>query len=152
MFGSAPSVDMAAVSSGERVGDVNLIFCSVTFEKGLIAGRFAKLDTGSIDNLDNSATPVIAGVVLRDIANPIEDLSTFNTDNAVKIEYMRQGLCTVEVVTGDTPAFGGTVYAHNDVASATDYGKATTTSTNNVAVDAEFIEEIATNVWLIRLK
>ena len=151
-FPTGALINAQNVSSGERIGDVNIILSSTTFENGLIVGRFAKLDTGSIDNLDNSATPVIAGVVLRDAANPLEDGATIDTDNATKVDYIRQGLVLVDVVTGDTPAFGGTVYAHNDAASATDYGKATTTSLNNVEVDAEFIEEYDTDVWLVRLK
>ena len=41
------------------------------FEDGLIEGRFCKYDTGSIDNLDSSDTPVIAGIARRKITGEI---------------------------------------------------------------------------------
>lgn len=123
-----------------------------TFESGLIIGRFAKLDTGSIDNLDSSATPVIAGVVKREARYPMENGATVTTEagSPTGISYVRNGYVAVEVKTGDTPAVFGPVYADN--VGATDYGKATVTATSNVDVGAEFIKEIKTNVWLIRIK
>lgn len=123
-----------------------------TFESGLIIGRFAKLDTGSIDNMDSSATPVIAGVVKREARYPIEAGGTVTTaaGSPSAISYVRNGYVAVEVKTGDTPAVFGTVYADN--VGATDYGKATVTALNNIDVGAEFIKEIKTNVWLIRIK
>lgn len=120
------------------------------YENGLAIGRFAKLDTGSIDNLDNSATPKIAGVVLYSPVNAIENGNTYtNTgDNKVnQIEVCSFGLITVEVVNGVTPAKFDPVYAYNDVASATDYGKATTVATNNVLVNGYFNKEVKPNVW-----
>lgn len=121
-----------------------------TFEDGLKIGRFAKLDAGSLDNLDNSATPVIAGVVMRDTNNAIQSGETYTTqgDGAFfEVDAISWGLVTVEVVDGDTPAKFGAVYACNDSATPADYGKATTTSTNNVEVSGYFNREIKTNVW-----
>jgi len=125
-----------------------------TFESGLVAGRFCKLDTGSFDNVDGSATPTIAGVVMRVPENPIEDDDTY-TDGlgrANTLSVVRNGYVTVTVKTGDTPAMFGTVYVDNT--GAADYGKATTTAGGNVDVGAEFIEAVegSTDVWWIRIR
>lgn len=121
-----------------------------TFEDGLVVGRFAKFDTGSLDNLDGSATPVIGGIVLRNTNNDILQGNTFTTtgDGAVnEVDGITWGLVTVDVVDGDTPAKFGTVYAVNAAGSGADFGKATTTSTDNVEVAGYFNREIKTNVW-----
>ena len=41
------------------------------FQDGLVEGRFAKFDSGSIDKLDGSATPDIAGVAKRKVTGEI---------------------------------------------------------------------------------
>lgn len=142
--------DPSRVGAGER-WDPNsaLVLTATTFEDGLVVGRFAKLDTGSIDNMDGSATPVIAGVVLRNVASPVEDGQTVDGDLYDQVEYQREGLVTVELKDGETPAQFGTVYASN--AGDADDGTATATDTD-IATGAEFVQEVATNVWLIRLK
>jgi hypothetical protein len=61
---------------------------------------------------------------------------------------MRQGLVTVGIKEGETPAKFGTVYASN--AGDANDGLATATNTD-IEVSGEFIEEITDNVWLIRL-
>lgn len=123
-----------------------------TFEDGLIVGRFAKLDSGSLDNLDNSSTPVIAGVVEYDPANAIENGTTFTPtgEGAIhQVNAISYGMVTVDVVSGDTPAKFGAVYAVNASGSGADFGKATTTSTDNVQVAGYFNREIKTGVWEI---
>ena len=144
-----PSLDGANTPSGQTQ-DIfaKLILSTDKFEDGLQIGRFAKLDTGSIDNLDASTTPVIAGVVLRCVTNAIEDGSTYNADNTTMIEYQRAGVVTVEVKAGQTPAVFGAVTAHN-VADA-DAGKAL--ATGGVATGAEFLFQVTPTVWAIRLK
>lgn len=151
-FSTGYLADPVKVGAGERFDPKSdIVLSSSTFEDDLVVGRFAKLDTGSIDNIDASATPVIAGVVLRKGSNPIEDASTIDSDLFSQIEYIRTGLVTVDVVNGDTPAQFGDVFIHN-VADA-DAGKATTTDdANTEPSNAEFIQEIKTNVWLVRLK
>lgn len=144
--------DPKAIGSGEQKGLYNTILSAPAFEDNLVIGRFAKWDNDQLENMDNSATPVIAGVVMRSSTRAVEDDGLIDSEYYQKADYMREGLVTVDVVDGDTPAKFGVVYAHNDVAVPADYGKATTTSTNNVATTAEWIEEIDTNVWLIRLK
>lgn len=138
--------DIGAVGAGERVGDLHTILSAVTFEDGLKVGRFAKLASGSIDNLDGSATPVLAGVVLRNVANAEENGGTVDASLYHQIEYVRQGLVTVEVKTGETPTRFGKVHVSN--AGDANDGMATATNTDIVA-NAEFIEEVRTGVWLI---
>ncbi len=141
--------DPERVGSGERYGSTNITLASTTFEDGLVIGRFAKLDSGSIDNMDGSATPTIAGVVLRSAARAVEDDDVVDASLYGQVEYMRQGLVTVSVKDGETPAQFGTVYASN--AGDADDGLATATDTD-IEVDAEFIKEVKSGVWLVRLK
>lgn len=142
--------DIQVVGAGEQQGLANTILSFETFEDGLTVGRFAKLDTGSIDNLDASATPVIAGIVLRDVAGALEAGSTLETDINSHVELGRSGLFTVDVKTGDTPVAFGSVFAHN-VADA-DIGKASTADdANTEPTGAEFIQAITATVWLVRL-
>ena len=144
-FQSGLPIDPAEVGAGERFTD-QVILTATDFEDALKVGRFAKLDTGSIDNMDGSATPVIAGVVLRNVASPIESGATVDADLYTHIEYMRQGLVSIDIKTGETPDQFGRVYVSN--AGDANDGLATATNTD-VAVNAEFIEEIQTGVWLI---
>ncbi len=145
-FESAGQSDPSQVGGGERFGNNNTILSHSTFEDDLIIGRFAKLDAGSIDNFDGSATPVVAGVVLRNVTNPIEDGSTIDSDLFDKIDFIRLGLVTVDVKTGETPTMLDRVFISND-GDAND-GLATATNTD-IDANAEFIMEIKTDVWLI---
>lgn len=120
------------------------------WEEGLVPGRFAKYDTGSIDLLDASATPVIAGVVRRKISSAIENATYTKLGIAPDqvAEIVNFGFVSVEIPTGVTPAKYGQVYAVN-VAGA-DIGKATTVSTSNVAVPgAVFWEPKRPGTWLV---
>jgi hypothetical protein len=145
-FGTAYLADPAAVGGGERQGSSHVIFAASVFEDNLKIGRFAKLDTGSIDNMDGSATPQIAGVVLRNIAGPVEDGALIDAQLYETIDYVRGGLVTVNVKTGETPSVLGKVYASN--AGDANDGLATATGTD-VPTNAEFIAEVQTGVWLI---
>ena len=146
-FGTPRSDDIQQLGSGERQGDNNTILSSTVFENGLMVGRFAKLDAGSIDNIDGSATPVPAGVVLRNVASPVEDGDAIDSALYGQVEYLRQGLVTIDVVTGQTPAQFGAVSISN--AGDADDGKAL--ATGGVAVNAEFIHEVQPDVWLINI-
>lgn len=141
--------DPQAVGAGEIVGTAHVILTATTFEDELQVGRFAKLDTGSLDNIDASATPTLAGVVLRNAASAVEDGDTIDSALYSEVQYMRQGLVTVDVVTGVTPVKFGPVYVENQTPA--DYGKATDVSLGNVAANAEFIHEVQTDVWVVRL-
>lgn len=147
-FGTGHLNDPQKVGAGERFGTNQLVLTALEFEDNLVVGRFAKLDAGSLDNFDGSATPVIAGLVLRNVANPVEDDGTVDADLFSQVEYLRQGLGTVRVKVGETPSTFGRVYVSN--AGDANDGMATATNTDELA-NAEFIHEVQTGVWLVFL-
>lgn len=120
------------------------------WEEGLVPGRFCKYEAGSIDLLDASATPVIAGVVRRKISSAIENATYTKLGIAPDqvAEVVNFGFVSVEIPTGVTPARFGQVYAVN--AAGADIGKATTVSAGNVVVPgAVFWEGKRPGSWLI---
>ena len=125
------------------------------FEDQLVPGKFVKLDTGRIDNMDGSATPKIVGISRRKIASALDQVNyrtaasgAIATDSCA--EVINFGFATVEVPSGVTPAKYGAVYAVNAAGSAANFGKATTVATDNVAVpDCIFWEAKADGVWLV---
>ena len=123
-----------------------------TFEDGLIQGRFCKYDTGSVDNLDGSATPTIAGVTVRDITQATE-ANTYDSTRTPAGDDVAQvcnfGFVTVDVTDAATPVKYGQVYAVN--AATADAGKATSDSGELEIPGAIFWEEKADGVWLIRV-
>lgn len=143
--------DPSRVGAGERWDPNSAVVLTATdFEDGLVVGRFAKMDSGSLDNMDGSATPVIAGVVLRNVASPVEDGETVDATLFEQWEYQREGFVTVAVKDGETaPAMFGTVYASN--AGDADDGLATSTGTD-VETTAEFIRVVKPGVWLVNIK
>lgn len=149
-FTSARTDDIRQTGSGELFGSTNIVLTSDTFEDNLVVGRFAKLDTGSVDNMDASASPVLAGVVLRKPQNAIEDASAIDSALFDEIDYVRFGIVSVDGVAAEAPDMFDDIYAVN-VAGA-DIGKATITTTNNVNANAEFLRTLDSGVWLIRLK
>lgn len=152
-FNNAVVAESAGLGSGELLPNTNGLTLSFdTFEDGLIQGRFAKYDTGSVDNLDTSATPQIAGITRRLISGEI-GISTYRTTGDVinsVAEVITTGMATVDVVSGVTPAKYGIAYAENQTAG--EYGKATTVSSGNVDSGWVFWKEVATNVWLVAKK
>ena len=149
-FTSEFTNDPTPVGGGERVGDSHIILTASTFEDGLLTGRFAKLDTGSVDNMDGSSTPVLAGVVLRHASRATEDENEISTELYANAEYARWGLVTVFAKDGETvPDRFATVYASN--AGDADDGLATSTDTD-IETTAEFIAEVQTGVWLVFIK
>jgi len=126
------------------------------FENGLVSGRFAKFDTASIDNLDGSATPVIAGIVKRKITGEISSVdqvysTTGDTQDSVA-EVINFGFATVTVTDAATPAKYGTVQVIND--GTADAGKATDAAVAAGIIsagDVTFWEQKAANVWLVRI-
>ena len=152
-FNNAVLEESVGLGSGELLPNTNgLTLAFETFEDGLVQGRFAKYDDGSVDNLDESATPQIAGITRRLIAGEI-GVSTYRTTGDIPnsaAEVITTGLATVDVVAGDTPEKYGTAYAENQTAG--EYGKATTEATGNVDSGWVFWKEVATNVWLVAKK
>jgi hypothetical protein len=147
-FNNTVEQEIVGLDAGELLeGHVNNTDSFTSFEVGLKVGRFAKYDTGSLDNLDGSATPTIAGVVKRNLTGDL-DKSVYDDEDDVA-EVANFGYVVVEVVSGDTPSKYGPVYAEN---GGVDYGKATTVSTNNTIVNgATFHKEIKENVWVVKL-
>lgn len=145
---SGVQTDIPAVGGGELNPNPMVVVCTKVFEDGLKIGRFCKLDTGSADNFDGSATPLPLGVVLRKVVNATEDGGVYDTDITEQVEILRSGMVTVEVKTGETPAFLGRVYISN--AGDANDGLATATA-SDVAVNGEFIREAKAGVWEISL-
>lgn len=145
-FTSAFSNDIDLVGSGERYGSTNISLNATVFEDGLKIGRFAKIDTGSIDNMDGSATPVLAGVVLRTVSRAVEDAGVVDKTLYDQVEYIRSGLVTVDVKTGETPSVLGRVYVSN--AGDANDGLATANAAD-VEANATFVKEVKSGVWLI---
>jgi len=143
-FGTGYLDDPQKVGAGERWGNSHLILTAREFEDGLLVGRFAQLLNGVLSNLDETAEPVLAGVVLRNPAAPVEDEGTVDADLYGQVEYVRRGPVTVRVAEGETPAQFGRVYVDNAT------GEATADDTD-VPTSAEFIEEVQDGVWLIDL-
>ena len=145
-FPDANSLDPTLTGPGEaRPGAI--VLTAPSFEDGLVAGRFAKVDAGRLDNVDGSVSPLLAGVVRRGIANATEHGGLWKTALHTQVEYVRAGLCTVEVCAGHTPSLFGRVYVKGSGAEA---GCASTTTTD-LATSAEFLKEVGTNCWLVNL-
>ena len=151
-FASGSLTDLEKIGSGEIVGDSHVILSEAAFEDGLKTGHFAKVDAGSLDNIDASTAPVIAGVVLRDVTNAVQDGDTIDSAYKSFAEFCAAGLVTVQAVAGESPEFGDAVFAYN-VADA-DAGKASVTDDGDTEpTNAIFVREIdaANDIWLVRL-
>lgn len=147
-FSTGALDDPQKAGAGERHGTNLLVLTALVFENNLVIGRFAKMLAGSLDNLDGVAAPLIAGVVMRNVANPVEDLGVIDSALYGQVEYARQGLVTVRARAGETPTLFDRIYASND-GDAND-GMATVAAAD-IETDAQFIEVIDTDVWLIHL-
>lgn len=146
--------DPAPVGPGELVGTDHQVIAFDQFENGLKEGHFAKVNSGALENVDGSSSPVIAGVVRRKIEGPIEHDNQINSDRNLHLvaESIRGGLATVQAVSGQTPSMFDTVFVSN--AGDADDGKATLTDdTSTVAGHAEFVrvEDDANDIWLVNL-
>lgn len=143
---NAPGLD-AGIEIGSKPHNIEAY---PTFEAGVVTiGRFVKYDTGSIDALDASATPKIAGVV-RNKLNRAMDETTYTADDLV-VEVVDFGHVTVEVTSAASPTKFAQVYVVN--ATGADSGKATQDSSGTLAVSgAVFWEQIKTGVWVVRLQ
>jgi hypothetical protein len=125
-----------------------------TFENGLIEGRFVKFDTESIDQLDASATPVIAGIAKRKVTGEIGTGVYSTTGDAIDsvAEVINFGFATVTVTAAATPARYDAVNVVN--AATAEAGKATDAAVAAGIIsagDVVFWELKSTNVWLVRI-
>jgi len=124
------------------------------FEDGLIEGRFCKFDTGSIDNMDGSASPVVAGIARRKITGEIGTgiYSTTGQEIDQVAEVINFGFATVAVTDDADPAKYDAVQFVN--ATGADAGKATDADVATGIVsagDVVFWEQKAAGVWLVRI-
>jgi len=121
------------------------------FEDGLVEGRFCKFDSGRIDNLDASGTPVIAGIVKRKITGEIGTgiYSTSGMEIDQVAEVINFGFATVAVMGTANPSKYDQVYTVN--AFSVDAGKATESSAATIVNGAVFWEEKKAGVWLVRV-
>ena len=123
---------------------------TANYNAPLNTGKFAIIKSGNLANMDKTATPVVAGLVLQSMVNAIENGETFvkTGEGAVyQVDVVSWGLATVAVKLGDTPVKFGAIYAVNSGVVDADLGKATTIPTGNVAVKGYFNREIKTGVW-----
>jgi hypothetical protein len=123
------------------------------FEDGLVEGRFVKYDTGSIDNMDGSASPVVAGIARRKITGEIGTGIYSTSGQAIDqvAEVINFGFATVAVTDAADPARYDAVQFVN--ATGADAGKATDADVATGIVsagDVVFWEQKATGVWLVR--
>ena len=151
-FTSHDFKEISEVDAGELNPNLSYKIDTYTanYNAPLNTGKFAIIKSGNLANMDKTATPIVAGLVLQSVTNAIESGETYDKtgDNAVyQVDVVSWGLATVAVKAGDTPAKFGVVYAVNSGAVDADLGKATTTATNNVAVKGYFNREIKTGVW-----
>lgn len=122
------------------------------FEDQLVEGRFVKYDAGSIDLLDASATPTIAGIAKRKVTGEIGPgvYSTSGLEIDQVAEVINFGFATVTVTDAANPSKYDPVYTVN--AATADSGKATEDATGTLAVsDVVFWEQKAANTWLVRI-
>jgi hypothetical protein len=152
-FGTGYLKDFNEVGAGEEYGVNNRVLGHRTYEDKLVVGRFAKVASGSLDNLDGTESPVIAGVVLRSPTTAVEADGTIDASLTTgSVSYMQNGLVTVAVKTGQTPSYKGAVFACNAGDANDGMGATGAEAGDNVATGAIFIEEIQTGVWLIEQK
>ena len=143
--------ELEAVDAGEGFGTYPSAQSTyTTFQNSIAEGRFVKLDTGSIDALDNSATPLIAGVLLRDVTGAIESNGSTDTTYQTSVQVIEDGYVTIDIQAAAVPTALAQVYLVNTVA---DSGKVTQNSAfaDAIAVDAYFVREVKTGVWLIKI-
>lgn len=144
-------------AEGTLAGEVittapNNVSAFETYEDGLIEGRFVKYDAGSIDKLDASATPTIAGIARRKVTGEIGDgvYSLTGQEFDSVAEVINFGFATVTVTDAATPAKYLPVYAVNTADAET--GKATQDATGTELVpDTVFWEDKGNGVWLVRI-
>jgi len=124
------------------------------FEDGLVEGRFVKYHTGSIDNMDGSASPVVAGIARRKITGEIGTGIYSTSGQAIDqvAEVINFGFATVAVTDDADPAKYDAVQFVN--ATGADAGKATDATVASGIVsagDVVFWEPKAAGVWLVRI-
>ena len=148
-FATGYLADPANVKGGELFGDSGI---SLTAEKGdwsvLQVGRFAQDISGTIQQMDATATPNVVGVVMRVVTNAVEDSGTLDPTLLDHANYCRMGLVTVNVKSGESaPDIFDAVQAYN----VADGDQGLAVASGGVATNAEFVKDLGGDVWLVRL-
>jgi hypothetical protein len=157
-FANTVTNTIPQVTEGEMWEGAGIALSTTSYENGLLIGRFAKWDTGRLDNLDGSATPVLAGVVARSVNDLVElpgqeasSLPFYASEP--NVTFVRQGMITAKLAAGSaTPVKFGAVFVVNQAANADNGNVTTVDDATTDATTAEFIEEIQSGIWLIRIK
>jgi len=157
-FPSTVQASMTPVNEGELGLGANIVLSTDSWQAGLLLGRFAQMKVGVLSNLDGTATPLLAGVVLRELNSLIELPGAAGSAFSGLLvseknqDYVRQGLVTVKLAAGSAvPNIFDPVYVIN-VLGNVDNGNVTPTVGSNVATTAEFIEQVQAGIWLVRIK
>lgn len=159
-FASTVTNTIPTLQEGELGEGATIVLSTTDYENGLLIGRFAQILSGTLSNMDGTATPLVAGVVLRGTNDLVEKPGEAASElpfyaSEPNQNYVRQGLVTVKLsAASGTPAQFGQVYAVNQAANA-DNGYASTLDDDTTdAVNAEFIEPVVDggNIWWVRLK
>ena len=151
-FTSHDFKEISEVDAGELNPNLSYKIDTYTanYNAPLNTGKFAIIKSGNLANMDGTATPVVAGLVLQSVTNAIESGETYvktGDGAAYQVDVVSWGLATVAVKPGDIPAKFGAIYAVNSAVIDADLGKATTTPTGNVAIKGYFNREIKKGVW-----
>jgi hypothetical protein len=154
-FTDAVLADNADLPAGEviKASPYNVSAFEV-FEDGLFEGRFCKFDTGSIDNLDSSATPTIAGIVRRKITGEIGTgiYSTSGQEIDQVAEVINFGFATVTTSAAADPAKYDAVQVVNGGGAEDGMATEEAVAVGIINVgDVVFWEQKAANVWLVRI-
>ncbi len=145
-------INIQKVGAGEiQANGGNVILSTTDFENTatatkVLAGRFASV-TAAGKLVKGAGNGTLAGVVVRETTNSLEVNPDGSFDAASNIiSFLRSGLITVDASTNEVAPAQFTKVKVKD-----SDGTATTATTNSSDTNAEFIEEIKPQVWLIRL-
>lgn len=127
------------------------------FAEGLKAGRFCRIASGELKNLDGSETPVLVGIPRRKVTGDIASASFYTKQGQgfdAVAEVIEYGYATVEIASTASPSKRAAVNIINKADDTTgDNGRATeeAVTTGIIASDGcIFWEEKSPGVWLIR--
>jgi hypothetical protein len=154
-FGNAVLSQISDLPAGEVItaSPYNVSAFEV-FEDGLVEGRFIKFDAGSADNLDASATPIVAGISKRKVTGEIGTGIYSATGQAVDqvAEVINFGFSTVTVTDAAAPVKYLPVYAINLAGAEAGKGTQNAGATGALLVeDVVFWEQKSANTWLVRM-
>lgn len=137
-------------AAGEPLGPdaANLFLSYDVYEDGIVPGTFVKLDTGSIDKLDGSVTPVVVGPVKRDVSNVTADGETFLNANINQVSIQAKGAIALKTKTGEAI----TPYTDVTASNTADADSGKGLASGGVATNYQYLYQITTDLWAIATK